>query len=413
MLSFSSKLAPKRRKLQRPEYAEQGKPPFSLSSVPFLQTFFLFQNAMAQTKKTPAKKTKAGSSKAKDFSKSPANKPLDKEAKIELFRQMVAIRRFEERSLRAYNQGKIGGFLHLYIGQEAVAVGAVSLMEDNDHIITAYRDHGHALAVGMSMNECMAELYGKHTGCSKGKGGSMHFFAPDKRYWGGHGIVAGQTPLGAGLAFALKYKGIKGCSLSFLGDGAVNQGAYLETLNLVALWDIPAIFVIENNGYSMGTSQGRSSAMPGLAERSGAFGIEWAVCQGHDVYEVRDTLDKAMKHARDNSKPYIVEIQTYRYRGHSVADANHEKYRSKEEIEEYKRTKDPINVFREQLIKEKILTEDKAKEIDKAMKAEAEASAQFAEESPIAPVSEITTDVYWEVDNDTENKLQGRYFFND
>jgi len=367
------------------------------------------------SKKAPVKKT-ASRAKAPAMSpslKAAANKALTAEQKIELFRQMVAIRRFEERSLRAYNAGKIGGFLHLYIGQEAIAVGAVSLMEENDHVITAYRDHGHALAVGMTMNECMAELYGKHTGCSKGKGGSMHYFAPDKGFWGGHGIVAGQTPLGAGLAFALKYKGLKGCCLCFLGDGAVNQGAYMETLNLVGLWDIPVIFVIENNRYSMGTSQERSSAGTGLAERAGGFDIEWGVCGGHDVYEVREHLDYAMRRAREKSKPYVLEVQTYRYRGHSVADANHEKYRSKEEIEEYKRTKDPINLFREQLIKEGVLTEDKAKEIDKAMKDEAEASVQFAEESPIAPVSEITTDVYWEVDNDTEGKLKGRYFFND
>lgn len=187
----------------------------------------------------------------------------------------------------------------------------------------------------------------------------------------------------------------------------------METLNLVGLWDIPVIFVIENNRYSMGTSQERSSAGTGLAERAGGFDIEWGVCGGHDVYEVREHLDYAMRRAREKSKPYVLEVQTYRYRGHSVADANHEKYRSKEEIEEYKRTKDPINLFREQLIKEGVLTEDKAKEIDKAMKDEAEASVQFAEESPIAPVSEITTDVYWEVDNDTEGKLKGRYFFND
>lgn len=343
----------------------------------------------------------------------PINKTLSKEAKIDLFRTVIRIRRFEERSLRAYNQGKIGGFLHLYIGQESVAAGMVSLMEANDHIITAYRDHGHALAVGMSMNECMAEMYGKYTGCSKGKGGSMHFFAPDKNYWGGHGIVAGQTPLGAGLAFALKYKGLKGCALCFLGDGAVNQGSFMETLNLVSLWGIPVIFVIENNGYSMGTSLKRSSASENLAHRGDAFGIKWEVCQGHDVFEVREVTDRAMKYARDEMKPFILEVQTYRYRGHSVADANHEKYRTKEEIEEYKRTKDPVNVLRQQLLADGTLTEDEAKAIDQAAKDEAEASSKFAEESPQPPRSEIQTDVYWEYDNDTEGKLKGTYFFND
>lgn len=368
---------------------------------------------MATTKKKTTSKSKSTASKSKDFKLAPINKKLSKEEKVSLFKTIIEIRRFEERSLRAYNQGKIGGFLHLYIGQEAVAAGIVSLMEENDHIITAYRDHGHALAVGMTMNECMAELYGKYTGCSKGKGGSMHFFAPDKNYWGGHGIVAGQTPLGAGLAFALKYKGLKGCALCFLGDGAVNQGSFMETLNLVSLWGIPVIFVIENNGYSMGTSLKRSSAQESLASRGDAFNIKWEVCQGHDVFEVREVADRAMKYARDEMKPMILEIQTYRYRGHSVADANHEKYRTKEEIEEYKRTKDPVNVVRKQLIDEGVMTEDEAKAIDQAAKDEAQASAEFAEESPVAPRSEIQTDVYWEYDNDTEGKLKGTYFFND
>jgi pyruvate dehydrogenase E1 component alpha subunit len=365
---------------------------------------------MATTKKKSTSKTPA---KITDFAAAPINKALSKEAKIDLFRTIVGIRRFEERSLRAYNQGKIGGFLHLYIGQEAVAAGIVSLMEENDHIITAYRDHGHALAVGMGMNECMAEMYGKYTGCSKGKGGSMHFFAPDKNFWGGHGIVAGQTPLGAGLAFALKYKGIKGCAMTFLGDGAVNQGSFMETLNLASLWNIPVVFVIENNGYSMGTSLKRSSAAENLAHRAEGFDMEWEVCNGHDVYEVREVANRAMIRAREECKPFLLEIRTYRYRGHSVADANHEKYRTKEEIEEYKRTKDPVNVIRQKLIDEGVLSEAEAKTIDQEKKAEAEASAKFAEDSPYAPRSEIQTDVYSEVDNDTEGKLKGTYFFND
>lgn len=374
---------------------------------------FPYLALMATTKKKSTPTQKAATTKSKDFMTAPINKTLSKQAKLDLYTTIVGIRRFEERSLRAYNQGKIGGFLHLYIGQEAVATGVVSLMEENDHIITAYRDHGHALAVGMSMNECMAEMYGKYTGCSKGKGGSMHFFAPDKNYWGGHGIVAGQTPLGAGLAFALKYKGIKGCAVCFLGDGAVNQGSFMETLNLVALWGIPVVFVIENNGYSMGTSLKRSSARESLAHRAEGFNIKWDVCEGHDVFEVREAANRAMTYARDELKPFLLEIQTYRYRGHSVADANHEKYRTKEEIEEYKQKKDPVNVLKQQLLKDGTLTEDLAKKIDQDKKNEAEASAKFAEDSPYAPRSEITTDVYWEVDNDTEGKLKGTYFFND
>ncbi|MEM8867640.1 MAG: pyruvate dehydrogenase (acetyl-transferring) E1 component subunit alpha [Verrucomicrobiota bacterium] len=368
---------------------------------------------MATTKKKTAKSAKPASKKSQRFKDAPINAKLTKDEKLDLYRMVLGIRRFEERSLQAYNQGKIGGFLHLYIGQEAIATGIVSLMEENDHIITAYRDHGHALAVGMSMNECMAEMYGKYTGCSKGKGGSMHFFAPDKNYWGGHGIVAGQTPLGAGLAFGLKYKGLKGCALCFLGDGAVNQGAFLETLNLAALWDLPVIFVIENNGYSMGTSLERSSAQQNLAHRGDGFGIEWEVCDGHDVFEVREVANRAMVRAREEMKPFILEIRTYRYRGHSVADANHMKYRTKEEIEEYKKTKDPINVLKEQLLKDGTLTDELAQQMNREVKLEAEASVKFAEDSPYAPKSEIQTDVYWEVDNDTEGKLKGTYFFND
>lgn len=365
-------------------------------------------SSSAATKKAVRKTTKK-----RAYETSEINAQLSKEEKIELFRTIVGIRRFEERSLQAYNQGKIGGFLHLYIGQEAVATGIVSLMEENDHIITAYRDHGHALAVGMSMNECMAELFGKYTGCSKGKGGSMHYFAPDKGFWGGHGIVAGQTPLGAGLAFALKYKGIKGCAVCFLGDGAVNQGSFMETLNLVSLWGIPVVFVIENNGYSMGTSLKRSSAEESLAKRGEAFGIKWDTCEGHDVFEVREKANEAMTYAREELKPYLLEINTYRYRGHSVADANHEKYRTKEEIETYKKNKDPINVLRKKLIADKTLTEATAKEIDQEKKVEADTSAKFAEESPYPPKSEITNDVYWSVDNDTGQQLKGTYFFND
>ncbi len=368
---------------------------------------------MANAKKKTATSAKAKASSKNDFTAAPINATLSKDEKIDLYRSIVGIRRFEERSLQAYNQGKIGGFLHLYIGQEAIATGIVSLMEENDHIITAYRDHGHALAVGMTMNECMAEMYGKHTGCSKGKGGSMHFFAPDKNYWGGHGIVAGQTPLGAGLAFALKYKGIKGCCVCFLGDGAVNQGSFMETLNLVSLWDIPVVFVIENNGYSMGTSLKRSSAEQNLAHRADGFDIEWEVCDGHDVFEVREVADRAMSRARETHKPFLLEIRTYRYRGHSVADANHEKYRTKAEIEDYKKHKDPINILKETLLADGTLTEALAKEISDEKKAEADASTKFAEDSPVAPRSEIQTDVYWEVDNDSEGKLKGTYFFND
>ena len=346
------------------------------------------------------------------------NKPkkalnFSKKQYLKWYKDMLVMRKIEERVGHLYIQQKFGGFCHLYIGQEAIVAGTASACKKEDKHITAYRDHGHALAVGMSMNECMAELFGKYTGCSKGKGGSMHYFAPDKGFWGGHGIVAGQTPLGAGLAFALKYKGIKGCAVCFLGDGAVNQGSFMETLNLVSLWGIPVVFVIENNGYSMGTSLKRSSAEESLAKRGEAFGIKWDTCEGHDVFEVREKANEAMTYAREELKPYLLEIRTYRYRGHSVADANHEKYRTKEEIETYKKNKDPINVLRKKLIADKTLTEATAKEIDQEMKVEADTSAKFAEESPYPPKSEITKDVYWSVDNDTDQQLKGTYFFND
>ncbi len=341
------------------------------------------------------------------------NKSLSNEDKIKFLRDMVRIRRFEQISLKAYQQGKMGGFLHLYIGQESVAVGSISVCGENDHIITAYRDHGHALASGMSMNECMAELFGKATGCSKGKGGSMHFFAPAKRYWGGHGIVGGQTPLGAGIAFALKYQDIKGCCLCYMGDGAVNQGAFHEALNLASLWDLPVIYIIENNGYSMGTSQKRSSAYPeaGLAARAEAYGMDWDVANGEHIYEVRAKTWEAVQRAHEQSRPTILELATYRYYGHSVADANAQKYRTKEEIEKYKNEHDPLNLWRNTLLDEGVITEDLAKEIQQEANEEADASIKFAEDSPFPEDSAMLQDVYWEVDNDTESGKTGRHFF--
>jgi len=340
----------------------------------------------------------------------PVNASLSADQKIGLYRLMVRIRRFEERSLRAYQAKKIGGFLHLYIGQEAVAVGCCSLMGKDDHVITAYRDHGHAIGVGMELNPLMAELYGKVTGCSKGKGGSMHFFDPARNYWGGHGIVGGQVPLGTGIAYGLKYKGLKGACMTFMGDGAVNQGAVHEAYNLAALWDLPVIFVIENNGYSMGTSQARSSAGD-LARRAEGYGMAWGVCEGHDVYEVRACMARFLEEARNNSKPAVVEIRTYRYRGHSVADPDNT-YRAKSEIEEYRRTKDPIQVFQAQLLGEKVLDLALVEKIDVEARAEADLSADFAEASPFPTAADLQKDVYWEADNPSERKSGGRLFFN-
>jgi len=348
-----------------------------------------------------------------DYAEDPVNAALSNEDKIDLLRQMQRIRRFEQTSLKHYQAGKMGGFLHLYIGQESVAVGTISLAGENDHIITAYRDHGHALAVGMSMEECMAELFGKKTGCSKGKGGSMHYFAPDKNYWGGHGIVGGQTPLGAGLAYALKYQEIEGCCLCYLGDGAINQGAFHESLNLAELWDLPVIYIIENNGYSMGTSQARSSAHPehGLAARALAYDIEWDVINGVHLYEIRARVQKAIERAHKESRPTLLEIATYRYKGHSVADANAEKYRTKEEIQLFMNERDPIENWKSTLLDEGVISEDDFKQINKEAGKEAEDAADFAEKSPFPDESEILDDVYWEVDNNTAAGRSGRHFF--
>jgi pyruvate dehydrogenase E1 component alpha subunit len=255
----------------------------------------------------------------------------------------------------------------------------------------------------------MAELYGKATGCSKGKGGSMHFFDPSRNYWGGHGVVGGQVPLGVGLAYAIKHRGLKGASMTFLGDGAVNQGAVHEAYNLAALWQLPVVFVIENNGYSMGTSQARSSAGE-LARRAEGYGMAWGVCDGHDVYEVRSVMDGFLTKAREQCRPAIVEIKTYRYRGHSVADPDNT-YRTKDEIEEYKREKDPIKVFHNALVAEGVLDEAVAGRIDTDARAEADIAANFAEASPFPTIEDIARDIYWEEDNPSEKKSQGRIFF--
>ena len=348
-----------------------------------------------------------------DFSVAPINQALSNKEKLDLYQQLIRVRRFEQGALKHYNQGNIGGFLHLYTGQEAVAVGTLSLLGANDHYITAYRDHGHGLISGLSMNVCMAELFGKKTGCSKGKGGSMHFFNPEGNYWGGHGIVAGQTPLGLGLGFGIKYKGLEGCALCFLGEGAVNQGSFHESLNLASLFEIPVIYVIENNGYSMGTSQKRSSAYPDiLAKRAEGYNIDWLACTGTDIYEVRSETQKAVERARKESKPAVIEIQTYRYYGHSVADANHKKYRSPEEIEDYKQNHDPIEAWKTVLLNENVATEEQLIELDKEAKAEVIAAVKFANDSPAPTLEDLSQDIYWEVDNQTPAGQTGQHFFN-
>jgi pyruvate dehydrogenase E1 component alpha subunit len=348
------------------------------------------------------------------FADAEINRQLAPEDKIRMLSDMFRIRRFEQTALQHYQAGRMGGFLHLYIGQESVATGTLSLRGEDDQVITGYRSHGHALAMGMSMNECMAELFGKATGSSKGKGGSMHLFAPDKNYWGGHGIVAGQTPLGLGLAYALKYRARKGCCLCYLGDGAVNQGAYHESLNLASLWDLPVIYVIENNRYSMGTSLERSSAFrTSLAARAEGYNIEWEMMNGEDLYEVRAGTWKAIERAHNESRPSVLEIFTYRYYGHSVADANAKKYRSPEEIEKYRKLHDPLRLWQKSLLEEGVTTEAQIAELDTAARTEAAAAVQFAQESPWPKEEDIFSDVYYEVDHQTVAGRTGKYFFND
>lgn len=347
------------------------------------------------------------------FAEAEINRGLTDDGKIQLLREMFRVRRFEQTALKQYQtSGQMGGFLHLYIGQEAIAVGALSLRGEDDHVIAGYRSHGNALAMGMTMNECMAELFGKATGSSKGKGGSMHLFAPDKNYWGGHGIVAGQTPLGLGLAFALKYKGVKGCCLCFLGDGSVNQGVYQASLNLAALWKLPVIYIIENNQYSMGTSLERSSSYRScLAARAEAYNIEWDRINGEDLYEVRAKTWTAIQRAYNESRPTVLQMDTYRYYGHSVSDANAKKYRQSEEIEKYRKFHDPLRLWQKQLLAEGVVTDEKIAEIDGAASAEAAAAVQFAAESPLPEWADIYSDVYFEVDRQTEAGRTGRHFF--
>lgn len=340
------------------------------------------------------------------------NDNLCDEAKLDLYRLMVRIRRFEERSVRSYQQGHIGGFCHVYSGEEAVGVGTISVLGPDDHVITAYRDHGHALAVGMNMNELMAEQYGKYTGCSSGKGGSMHFFDPKKNFWGGHGIVGAQTALGAGIAFAVKYNKKKGACLCYLGDGAVNQGVFYECFNLASLWNLPVVYIIENNQFSMGTDQARSSAGKPLAKRAEGFDIEWAEVNGSDLYAVREATSEALQRAYEKSRPTVLEIHTYRYRGHSMSDPD-QTYRTKDQIADYKTNQDPITLYQAKLMDEGVLTDDLIKSIDSDAKKEVEAAAVFAEESPFPPASSMQDHVYWETDNPEHKTSEGTMFFNE
>ncbi|WP_439124322.1 pyruvate dehydrogenase (acetyl-transferring) E1 component subunit alpha [Marivita sp.] len=308
------------------------------------------------------------------------------------YRDMLLIRRFEEKAGQLYGMGLIGGFCHLYIGQEAVVVGLEAAAEEGDKRITSYRDHGHMLACGMDPNGVMAELTGREGGYSKGKGGSMHMFSKEKDFYGGHGIVGAQVPLGAGLAFADKYKGTDRVTFTYFGDGAANQGQVYETFNMAALWQLPVVFVIENNQYAMGTAMKRSTSTPDLHTRGEAFGIPGEAVDGMDVLAVKAAGDKAIKHCRSGKGPYILEVKTYRYRGHSMSDPA--KYRTREEVQKMREERDCIEHVREMLLTGKHATEDDLKAIDKEIKAIVNASADFARESPEPALDELWTDIY-------------------
>lgn len=336
----------------------------------------------------------------KDFlfsrkSKFSVQTPFGKETYLYWYETMLLLRRFEEKAGQLYGMQKIRGFCHLYIGQEAVAAGTMTAINDDDNIITAYRDHGLAIAKGITPNECMAELYGKATGCSKGKGGSMHFFSNQKRFFGGHGIVGGQIGLGAGIAFADRYLNNNRVTLCFFGDGAARQGMLHETFNMAMLWSLPIVFICENNYYAMGTSVARTSKVLDIYRLADAYDMPGDSVDGMSCEEVHKAIDRAARRAREQGGPTFLEIRTYRYRGHSMSDPA--KYRTKEELEEYKE-KDPINQVQKTLIENNWATESDIEAIAERIREVVEASVKFAEDSPYPDVSEVYKDIYVEDD---------------
>ncbi|WP_421878828.1 pyruvate dehydrogenase (acetyl-transferring) E1 component subunit alpha [Pacificispira sp.] len=341
-----------------------------------------------------AKKATAKRAAKKSASKSaPARKAAaGKDELLNYYKNMLLIRRFEEKAGQLYGMGLIGGFCHLYIGQEAVVTGMQAASKEGDAVITSYRDHGHMLATGMDPKGVMAELTGREGGYSKGKGGSMHMFSKEKHFYGGHGIVGAQVPLGTGIAFAMKYNDTDNVCMAYTGDGAVNQGQVYEAFNMAALWKLPVIYVIENNKYGMGTSVERISASgANLHDRGKAYGIPGDEVDGMDVLAVREAGERAMEHCRAGKGPYILEMKTYRYRGHSMSDPA--KYRSKEEVNKVRSTSDPIDRVKALLIDGGHASEDDLKEIDKSVKAVVSEAADFSQSSPEPDPSELWTDV--------------------
>jgi pyruvate dehydrogenase E1 component alpha subunit len=316
---------------------------------------------------------------------------LDNETLLKLLNQMILIRRLEEKCAESYSLGKIGGFCHLYIGQEAVAVGAISALRPDDYLMTSYRDHGHALVKGISPDEIMAELYGKAGGCSAGKGGSMHLFDADVNFLGGHGIVGGQIPLATGVAFASKYKGTDQVTLCFFGEAAVNQGAFHESLNMAQLWKLPCIYICENNQYGMGTSLERAMSLHDVSEKAYAYEMASEFVDGMDVLAVRQAVARAVERARRDYLPTLIEVRTYRFMGHSMSDPGN--YRTRSEIEKHQE-RDPIKLFTVSLKEKGILTDDRLAAIEKEVREQVEHAARFADESPEPDPAELYTNVY-------------------
>ena len=321
------------------------------------------------------------------------NSGFSSEEELRAYKAMLLIRRFEEKAGQLYGMGLIGGFCHLYIGQEAVVIGMQMAVKDGDQLITSYRDHGHMLAAGMDPKGVMAELTGRRDGYSHGKGGSMHMFSREKQFFGGHGIVGAQVPLGAGLAFANKYRGNDHVALTYYGDGAANQGQVYETFNIASVWKLPVIFVIENNRYAMGTAAPRSTAKSDhLGARGEAFDIPSEQVDGMDVRAVKEAGDRAVEHCRSGEGPYILEMMTYRYRGHSMSDPA--KYRAKEEVQKMREERDPIEQVKARILKTDMASEDDLKKIDADIRVVVTEAADFATSNPEPDVSELYTDIY-------------------
>src|ERR1700754_830935 len=340
----------------------------------------------------PATKPKADAPAAQSKSSKPGDNSVSPDQLKFFYRDMLLIRRFEERAGQLYGMGLIGGFCHLYIGQEAVVVGLMAAATSEDQQITAYRDHGHMLAAGIDPKAVMAELTGRSTGLSRGKGGSMHMFSSEKKFYGGHGIVGAQVPIGTGLAFANKYRGNNSVCLTYFGDGAANQGQVYESFNMAELWKLPVVYIIENNQYAMGTSVARSSAETDFSKRGISFNIPGVTVDGMDVEAVQAAGAEAMAYCRAGKGPIILEMKTYRYRGHSMSDPA--KYRSKEEVAEVREKHDPIENFGRKLLDGGVLTEADMKVIDNDIKQRVIASADFATQSPEPALSELYTEIY-------------------